>query len=121
LRREGRARRELEQLASVAKRCGCAPTQSRSDAVVVQIRQARDANSRRKLRDIANQTIPIFDEAMLQHRHIPRRRPMACAGSLRRLLRKAGYFVPAKIRIPAFRKLVSHRVLRRNSRRAMSA
>lgn len=75
-----RARRELEQLASVAMRYGCAPTQSRSGAVVVEIQQAKDADSRRKSRDIANQTTPTLDEAMLQLRHIPQGGPMACAG-----------------------------------------
>lgn len=59
-----RARRGLDQLATGAERCGCALAQSRFDAAAAQVRKARDAESRRQLRDIVALTLPLFDEAM---------------------------------------------------------
>lgn len=68
-----RARRELEQLASIATRCGCAPAQSRFEAAAAQVHHARDAETRRELRDTVKQTIQLFDEAMLELRACAKR------------------------------------------------
>lgn len=59
-----RARRELDQLASGAARCDCEPAQTRFEAAAAQLRQAREAESRRDLRGIVAKTVPLFDEAM---------------------------------------------------------
>lgn len=68
-----RARRELEQLASIAVRCGCGPAQSRFEAAAAQVHQARDAETRRELRKTVNETIRLFDEAMQALRHCAKR------------------------------------------------
>jgi hypothetical protein len=59
-----RARRELEQLATGAARCGCAPAQARFEAAAAEVRRARDAETRRDLRDSVARTVPLFDGAM---------------------------------------------------------
>ncbi len=59
-----RARRELDQLASGAARCGCEPAQTRFEVAAAQMRQARDAESRGDLRGIVAKTVSLFDEAM---------------------------------------------------------
>jgi len=59
-----RARRGLDQLAIGAARCGCALAQSRFDAAAAEVRRARDAESRKELRDIVARALPVFDEAM---------------------------------------------------------
>ncbi len=59
-----RARRQLEQLARGAERCGCAPAQPRFEAAAAQLRKARDAESRRQVRDIVGRVLPQFEEAM---------------------------------------------------------
>lgn len=63
-----RARRGLDQLAGVATRCGCAAAGTKFEAASAQVRRARDAESRRELRDAGNQAVPLLDEAMLELR-----------------------------------------------------
>jgi len=64
-----RARRGLDQLAGVAARCACAPAQSKFEAASAQVRRARDAESRRELRDVVTGAAPMFDDAMLELRN----------------------------------------------------
>jgi hypothetical protein len=64
-----RARRGLDQLAGVATRCACAPAQAKFEAASAQVRHARDAESRRELRDVITGAVPMFDGAMLELRN----------------------------------------------------
>lgn len=49
--------------------------------------------------------------AFAQHRASPGKGEWLSIAGLRKILRKAGYAVPGRIQLPAFRKLVSHRLL----------
>ena len=64
-----RARRGLDQLAGVATRCGCAVAQAKFEATSAQVRHARDAESRRELRDVITAAVPMFDDAMMELRN----------------------------------------------------
>jgi hypothetical protein len=59
-----RARRQMEQLARGAERCGCPVAQPVFEAAAAELRKARDAESRRQVRDIVARVQPRFEEAM---------------------------------------------------------
>lgn len=59
-----RARRQMEQLARGAERCGCTSAQPHFAAAAAELRKARDAESRRQLREVVGRAQPLFDGAM---------------------------------------------------------
>lgn len=61
-----RARREFDQLAALAIRCGCPPAASAFEEANVRIRRAQEAESRKDLREIINNAKATFEGALPQ-------------------------------------------------------
>lgn len=48
-----RARRQLDQLAGSARRCGCPPAQAKFEELVLELRRAQRLDNRKELRELA--------------------------------------------------------------------
>jgi hypothetical protein len=54
----------MEQIARGAERCGCAAAKPLFETAAVELRKARDAESRREVRDVVGRVLPRFDQAL---------------------------------------------------------
>ena len=63
-----RAQRGLEQLAALARRCGCEAAQSGFEAAAGEMRRARVAESRKAVREVASRAETLFDAAMVEQK-----------------------------------------------------
>lgn len=59
-----RARRQMEQLARGAERCGCDAAKPLFETAAAELRKARDSESRRDLRDAVGRMLPRFEAAL---------------------------------------------------------
>lgn len=68
-----RGRRELDQLAVTAGRCGCAPAQAGFETLAVRLKRAGLVETRQDLRDAVKQLPPLLDEAISHLKDCARR------------------------------------------------
>lgn len=61
-----RARREFDQLATLATRCGCPPAATQFEGLARHVRQIQDAESRKELREMINAAKPLLEAALGQ-------------------------------------------------------